>query len=301
MNNVDTIEPSITQFSAGKASIDVDAAYGYCQQMASQHYENFPVASRLIPKELRRHVAAIYAFARIADDYADEGSWTVAERLDALNRWEGLLREAAAGNGTGPVFTALGETIRTQSLPVSLLEDLLKAFRMDASGEGYETLDDLLRYCTFSANPVGRLVLHLFGYADPERVLLADNICTGLQLVNFCQDVSVDIPRERINIPRSMMGEFGYSQEELLRSVDNQNFRALLSFLNSLAEDLLRKGAALPSMIPSLRFRLELKTTVLGGLQIAKKIRDIEYDVLHKRPTLGKLDVLRTIWGVVFR
>ncbi len=298
---METLEGIDSLFSLGGEVPGIDAAYAYCQQMANQHYENFPVASRLVPKELRKHVAAIYAFARIADDYADEGSWTVGERLDALNRWEGLLGEAAAGNGTGPVFTALGETIRVTSLPVSLLEDLLKAFRLDACGEGFETLDDLLRYCTLSANPVGRLVLHLFGYADPKRVLLADNICTGLQLVNFCQDISVDVPRGRINIPRSLLQEFGYSQEELLRKVDTQNFRALISYLNSLAADLLHKGKELPKVIPSLRLRLELKATVLGGLQIATKIRNIEHDVLHKRPTLGKADVLRTLWGTVFR
>ena len=296
-NLVDTTEMWL---GADEQVISPEESYARCLRMAGEHYENFPVASRLLPRRMRHHVAAIYAFARVADDIADEGSRSVDDRLQDLDRWEARLDQAVAGEGTGPVFTALGETIRTQSIPVHLLKDLLQAFRMDARGGGYETLDDLLEYCQLSANPVGRLVLHLFGYADQERITLSDSICTGLQLVNFCQDVSIDVPRERINIPRQVMSEFGYSQRELLSGIDNQNFRALLSYLNSLAEDFLVQGKRLPGMVPSFRLRLELRATVYGGLRIAAKIREMEYGVLSARPALGKVDLLHTVWKTVF-
>lgn len=301
MNNLENLVDTTQRWlEADDGVVSLGDSYARCLRMAGEHYENFPVASRLLPRRMRHHVAAIYAFARIADDIADEGHRSIEERLHDLDRWEAKLDQAAAGKGTGLVFTALADTIHTQAIPVGLLKDLLRAFRMDARGGGYETLDDLLDYCRYSANPVGRLVLHLFGYADPERIELSDNVCTGLQLVNFCQDVSADIPRGRINIPRRTMTEFGYSQKELESGVDNQNFRALVSYLNNLAEDFLQRGRSLPGMVPSLRLRLELKVTIYGGLRIASKIRQMDHGVLAARPKLGKTDVLQTIWKAVF-
>jgi len=272
---------------------DVESSYAFCARMARSHYENFPVASLLLPKSVRRHVAAIYAFARPADDAADEGELSVDERLRRLDLWERALESATAGNGSGPVFTALGETLRTTNIPPRLLRDLLAAFRMDAAGGGFESEDDLLDYCRLSANPVGRLLLHLFGYADPDRVVLSDDICTGLQLVNFWQDISVDVPRDRINIPRRTMARFGYTMEELRGGVDSQNFRSLVSYLNGVAEEYLQRGAALPSSIPSLRLRLELRATVRGGLTMVSKVRELGGEVLQRRPRIGSFDLLR--------
>lgn len=270
-----------------------EEAYAWCERTAREHYENFPVASRLLPKSSRRHVAAIYAFARYADDLADEGEMPVGERLTALDLWNERLEKAARGDAEGPVFTALSATLRETDIPLSLLEDLLTAFRQDARNAGYEREEDLLRYCRFSANPVGRLVLHLFGEAMPEHLLLSDHICTGLQLANFWQDISVDLPRERINIPRRTMERFGYSIRELEEGIFNERFRTMMIYLSDLAEDHLRAGSLLPKSISSFRLRLELHGTILGGLRVVEKIREENYDVLRRRPVLGKGDVVR--------
>lgn len=277
-----------------------ESSYAFCANMARSHYENFPVASRLMPAGIRRHVAAIYAFARPADDIADEGGLPISERLELLDQWEDALNAAAEGRGSGPVFTALGETLRTTDIPLQLLHDLLTAFRMDARGGGFEREEDLLRYCRFSANPVGRLVLHLFGYSDSERMELSDSVCTGLQLVNFWQDVSVDLPRGRVNIPRESMERFGYSARELFNRVDSENFRALLTYLNAVAEGYLRGGGALPERVAPLRLRMELRATIHGGLMIAQKIREMEFGVLNARPKLRKSDLLRLALRTVF-
>lgn len=270
-----------------------DAAYAWCEKLARRHYENFPVASRMVPRELRRHIAAIYAFARTADDFADEGSRPVEERLEELERWGRKLTEAAEGRGRGPIFTALGETIRTTGIPVSLLEDLLTAFRSDADNRGFEMERELFDYCRYSANPVGRLVLHLFGCADAERIALSDYVCTGLQLTNFWQDVSADLARGRINIPREAMRRFAYSERELRDGVENDNFRRLMSYLVDMAENSLGAGSLLPKRIPSFRLQLELAFTIMGGLRVLEKIRLENFSVLTVRPTLSKPDLLR--------
>lgn len=271
----------------------LDAAYAWCEKLARSHYENFPVASRLVPRELRRHIAAIYAFARTTDDIADEGSRPVEERLQALDDWNTKLMRSAEGNGEGPIFTALGETIRRTKIPVSLLEDLLTAFRRDARNERFEMESELFEYCRYSANPIGRMVLHLFGCADPARLILSDHICTGLQLINFWQDVSVDLDRGRVNIPREAMRRFAYSERELHDRVENDNFRRLMSYLTDMGENHIGAGSLLPKHIPSFRLQLELSFTIMGGLRIAEKIRGMNFNVLSGRPKLGKGDIVR--------
>ena len=269
-----------------------EAAYAWCAKIARDHYENFPVASRLLPKRARKHVTAIYAFARYADDLADEGEMPVEERLTALDLWNQRLEEAALGNAEGPIFTALSATLRDTEIPISLLSDLLTAFRQDARNLGYEREEDLLRYCQFSANPVGRLVLHLFEEARPEHLTLSDHVCTGLQLANFWQDISVDLPRERINIPRETMHRFGYSIEELEGREENEAFHSMMIYLSNIAEEHLYSGSSLPKTISSFRLRLELHATIQGGLRVVEKIRGLNYHLLRERPTLKKGDVL---------
>ena len=276
----------------GQQEWSEEKAYAWCERTAREHYENFPVASRLLPKKLRKHVGAIYAFARAADDLADEGEMPVKERLTALDLWNERLERAERGNAEGPIFTALSATLRDTRIPSSLLADLLKAFRHDARNLGYEREEDLFRYCGYSANPVGRLVLHLFDYATPERLTLSDHICTGLQLANFWQDISIDLPRERVNIPRETMKEFGYSRAELKEKVYNDRFREMMIYVTDLAEKGLHAGADLPRSIPSLRLRLQLRVTVLGGLKVVEKIRELDYRVLKERPILRKMDLL---------
>lgn len=274
-------------------------AYAWCERLARSHYENFPVASRLMPRESRRHIAAVYAFARTADDLADEGTRPAEERLEGLEEWSRKLALAAEGVGEGPIFTALARTIRDTGIPVSLLEDLLIAFRRDALNRGFEMERDLFEYCRYSANPVGRLVLHLFGCADPERVALSDHICTGLQLANFWQDVSVDLDRGRVNIPREAMRRFAYTERELNDRVENDNFRALISYLTDMAENSIGAGSLLPRNVPTLRLQLELSFTVMGGLRITEKIREMDYNVLSGRPRLDKSDLVRIVWRLM--
>ncbi|MBL7987819.1 MAG: squalene synthase HpnC [Chlorobi bacterium] len=275
----------------------VAEAFAHCQRVARQHYENFPVASVLIPKSLRPHVAAIYAFSRAADDIADEGNFSVEERLRRLDEWEHHLDDACSGKPTGPIFTALAATISQHSIPAQLLRDLLTAFRMDARNGGYHTMDDLLFYCRHSANPIGRLVLHLFGLATPERVQLADMICTGLQLVNFWQDISVDLPGGRVNIPQEIMQSFDCPPEQLRSGKFTPNCQRMMQHLTEHAEEFLREGSKLLPIIPHRRLRWELTLTVRGGLAIAQKIRQAGFNTLAARPTLGIMDKVRLVVG----
>ena len=179
-------------------------AFAHCEAVTRAHYENFPVGSWLVPRSLRPHVCAIYAFARTADDFADEPGMEDAERLRRLDDWDRRLRNCLT-NPTGPIFTALAETIRRRRVPVDLLADLLRAFRSDVTTQRHRTFNDLLTYCRCSAVPVGRLVLHLFGYRDAVRLGYSDALCTGLQLANFWQDICVDFNRERVYLPQEDM------------------------------------------------------------------------------------------------
>jgi squalene synthase HpnC len=267
-------------------------AFAYCERLARGHYENFPVGSKLIPKELRRHFYSIYAYSRTADDIADEGSLSVDERIAMLDDWERQLEEAYQGRAGHPIFVALAETVRERQIPIEPLRDLLKAFRMDSRNEGFQTLSDLLYYCYHSANPVGRLVLHLFGLCDDERKFLSDKICTALQLANFWQDISRDVPRGRINLPRESIEYFGYSQEELHAGVFNESFRELMAYHVDHAMNLFQHGWPLLGKIPVKRLQSELTLVLLGGARILHKIRALDYNVLETRPSLGFRDKL---------
>jgi squalene synthase HpnC len=267
-------------------------AFAYCERVTRGHYENFPVGSLLIPKELRKHFFSIYAFSRSADDMADEGTLSAEERIAMLDDWERQLEEAYRGEAEHPVFVALAETVRERNIPMEPFRNLLKAFRMDARNEGFDTLSDLLYYCYHSANPVGRLILHLFDLYDDERWPLADKICTALQLANFWQDISVDIPRGRINIPRDSISYFGYSLEELRSGVYNENFRELMAYHVDHAMNLFQHGYPLLGKIPIRRLQSELTLVVLGGARILHKIKGMGYNVLAERPHLTFRDKL---------
>ena len=198
-------------------------AYEFCARLARSHYENFTVASWLMPRAMRKHMHAIYAYARMADDFADE------EHDPAkLDEWERELDLAYAGAPRHPVFVALADTARRFDIPREPFADLLRAFRSDLDFRGFETLDDLLGYSRYSANPVGRLVLYLFGYRDAERQRLSDQVCSGLQLANFWQDVAIDLEKGRVYLPRQDMTRFGVSLEDLRLHNANSNFVALM-------------------------------------------------------------------------
>jgi len=273
-----------------------EEGFQYCEQIARSHYENFPVASRFVPKEIRKYIWAIYAFARTADDYADEPGYTVAERMDNLYQWEQYLDECYNGNPTHRIFAALAETVERFQIPAELFQKLLKAFRSDITVKRYETFDELLEYCSCSANPIGRLVLLLFNYRSETMMELSDCICTALQLTNFWQDISMDFLKDRIYIPLEDMEEIAYSEQDLSERKFDDRFRKLLAFEVQRTAEIFMEGKPLISQVGKELSR-ELKLTWYGGMRILQKIHGQDYNVLNKRPALTKLDKL----GLLFR
>ena len=269
--------------------------FRYCEAIARSHYENFPIASRFVPKEIRKYVWTIYAFARIADDYADEPGFTLAERMDNLNQWEQYLDECYTGNPTHRVFAALAETVDRFQIPFELFQNLLSAFRADVTVKRYESFEDLLAYCRNSANPIGRMVLLLLNYRSEAMMRLSDSICTALQLTNFWQDVSVDLQKDRIYLPLEDLEEFDYSEQDLLNRKVNDHFYSLMAFQVRRTAELFVEGKPLLSMVGKDLSR-ELKFTWSGGTRILQKIHDQNYDVLTKRPTLTRLEKLELLF-----
>lgn len=275
-------------------SWSVDDAFRYCEQLTRRHYENFPVASLFIPKDKRKYVASIYAFARVADDYADEPGMTPAERIEAINAWDEQLLLCASGTANHPVFVALARTIERFEIPIELLRNLLQAFRSDVVTNRHATFDDLLRYCMYSANPVGRLVLLLFNYRSEPLMKLSDSICTALQLANFWQDVSVDLQKNRVYLPQEDLQRFRYTEEELFRRTWNPSFRRLMEFEVERTEQIFQHGKPLLKEVGK-DLRLELYLTWNGGMRILYKIKRLDYNVLATRPTLGWSDKISVL------
>jgi len=287
-----------------KVSPDAKAiadAYEACTKLARAHYENFPVG-RLVPREMQPHVHAVYAFARYADDLADEGYagsaraqgaqdvMTQEERLAALNDWERQLCSVPGTPGLHFIFVALHETIRELDLPVSLFTDLLSAFKQDVVKRRYADFPEVLDYCRRSANPIGRLVLLLHGKKDEELHLLADEICTGLQLANFWQDVGVDLEKDRIYLPENDRKAHGVTEEALFAHHADDSYRQLLEFQVKRTQEIFDRGALLTKKLRGL-LRLEIRLTWLGGTKILRKIEALNYDTLNARPKLGKGDM----------
>jgi len=273
-------------------------SYDFCHRLAAAHYENFPVASRFIPKDRRKHVAAIYAFARTADDFADEPGFTPAERIDNLMNWQQQLTDCYEGRAHHPVFIALAETADRFQIPAELFLRLLTAFRADVTVNRYETFEDLLAYCENSANPIGRLVLLLFNYRSDSLLMQSDAICTALQLTNFWQDIGVDLQKGRIYIPQEDLGRFGYTETDLRGRLCTRAFQDLLASEVTRTESLFAEGRALLHAVGS-DLRFELTLTWNGGMRILQKIRRSNFDVFEHRPTLSLIDkasiVLRSL------
>ncbi len=265
----------------------------YCRRLARRHYENFTVASLLLPRSLRQHFSNVYAYCRWADDLADE-TGDPQQGLALLDWWEGQLRQCYQGASIHPVFVALEETIREFAIPADPFIDLLAAFRQDQQVTRYETSDQLLDYCRYSANPVGRLILHLGRCRDDSRELLADSICTGLQLANFCQDVALDWERGRVYLPQTQCRHYGYDESMFARGECNEAFRRLLAAEVAEAEGWLRRGLPLVGMVPH-EMRLSVALFVHGGLAILGAIRGVDYDVWSQRPVLSKMEKLRWV------
>lgn len=267
--------------------------------MSVEHYENFPVASVLCPPAIRPAVVAIYRFARTADDIADEGSTSATERLQDLGDFRAELRAVLAGQATGPrwreVFLPLASRVRQFDLPGALLHDLLDAFEQDVHNPRYPDRADLLDYCRRSANPVGRLLLHLYGIADARSLAQADAICSALQLINFWQDLSIDGPRGRHYVPESDARAAAVTDAELAACQDNARSRALVSSLCDWSRGLMLQGAPLALRVPG-RAGWELRLVVQGGLRILDKIAAMDHAALHHRPTIGIVDLPHLLW-----
>jgi squalene synthase HpnC len=265
--------------------------------VAVDHYENFPVASVLCPPALRPAVLAIYHFARTADDIADEGSASREERLALLQRYEQALDEAAQGRSSADrwphVFAPLAAQIARHELPLDLLRDLLSAFRQDTGNPVYPDRAALLDYCRRSANPIGRLLLHLVAVRDPGALAQSDAVCTALQLVNFWQDLGVDLPRGRCYVTSADAQRHGLMPLELTR--DTAASRALVAELCAWSRDVMQQGQPLVHRLSG-RFGWELRLVVQGALRVLDKIEATGFNAIAQRPTVGALDAPLLLW-----
>ncbi|MGE0593773.1 MAG: squalene synthase HpnC [Vicinamibacterales bacterium] len=275
-------------------------AYAACQRLARAHYENFPVASFLLPAPMRPHVAAVYAFARVADDFADEGQVPHAVRLQRLERWGERLLGAAGRGEEGPppgpgeppetvaIFLALGATIRACGLSLEPFEALLSAFRQDVTVTRYGTWDALLDYCRRSANPVGRLVLRIARYDDRVLDRASDALCTALQLTNFWQDFAVDWQRGRVYVPQDVQRAHGAVEAQLRHGVTPE-WSASLHEAATVTRGLFADGRPVCDGVRG-RLRWELRATWLGGMRVLERLEQVQFDTFGHRPTLGALD-----------
>ncbi|MGE0862345.1 MAG: squalene synthase HpnC [Vicinamibacterales bacterium] len=291
--------------------VDTDQAYAACQALAQSHYENFPVASRLMPARLRPHVAAIYAFARTADDFADEPGREPEERLRLLDEWGRRLdgehipdlacppdppsreRFGAAGKECPPdmIFSALADTRVKFNLPAALFHELLSAFRQDVLTNRYRSWADVLDYCRRSANPVGRLVLRLSGYRDDDLDRASDAVCTALQLTNFWQDLAIDWPRGRLYVPEEEWRAAGADPVALDRGAMTPEWTSTMRACGQRTRRLFDQGRAVCDGVGG-RLRYELRATWLGGTRILDRLDEVDFDVFTSRPKLGTADAL---------
>jgi len=278
-------------------------AYAACEAMARAHYENFPVASRLLPRPMRPHVAAVYAYARVADDLADEGAAPPAERLAQLDAWQRRLHAALAveRSDTAPhehedlIVVALAHSIRLLDLPIALFDDLLSAFAQDTMTTRYASWSEVLDYCRRSANPVGRLVLRIAGYRDEALDRSSDALCTALQLTNFWQDLGRDWRAGRLYVPREVAAACGADEQELNGGRLTAPWRAALARCVAETARHFRAGRAVCDGVRG-RLRYELRFTWLGGCRTLERVEATGAALLTDRPTLGARDLPVILW-----
>ncbi len=287
----------------GENSFDntvLDSTYSKAIEFSQSHYENFPVASLSLPKNIRKHVAVVYKFARNADDIADEGEYSIEERMRHLEKYKHQLSEALQGNYANEFWKALHNTIVSFNLTEKYFYDLLSAFAQDITKHNYETFDELLNYCERSANPVGRIILEFFNIRHDKAKEYSDAICTALQLTNFYQDVSVDYKKGRIYLPIKEMQKFDVDESSFLEKQNDLNFKNLLTFQVNRNYELFEKGKNLLPLLPK-RLRFQITLTILGGEEILHKIRKIDYDVLNIRPKLSKIDYVKLLMKAILK
>ncbi len=277
-------------------------AYGACEALARSHYENFPVASRLLPAAMRPHVAAVYAFARVADDIADEGAAPPAHRRARLKAWQNRLHRAVAEQVERPpkdrdelIAAAVGHSIRSFDLPLSLFDDLLSAFDQDTMTTRYTSWPDVLDYCRRSANPVGRLVLRIAGYRDEALDRSSDALCTALQLTNFWQDFGRDWRAGRLYVPREVQDACGADESLLAAGRITDPWARALEYSAAFTRERFAEGRAVCDAVRG-RLRAELRFTWLGGVRILERVERDRWMALERRPTLGFADAPLLVW-----
>ncbi len=261
-------------------------AYAYCERLARTHYENFSVASWFLPKRLRQHFFNVYAYCRISDDLGDE-TGDCAASLQLLDEWESELNACYSGAPRHPVFVALAGTVREFDIPKHEFADLLTAFRQDQTTTRYQTFEDLLGYCRYSANPVGHLVLYLCGYRDPERQQLSDFTCTALQLANFWQDVSADFAKGRIYLPLEDFQGYGVSADDIRDSKNTKQLREMMRFEVHRAREWFERGLPLVGKV-SRELAIDIELFSRGGQEILNAIERQGHAVLGNRPAISK-------------
>lgn len=283
------------------AAPSLEEAQAYCRQLATTHYENFSVATWFLPKRLRQHFYNVYAYCRISDDLGDEVG-NAQQSLELLDQWEAELNACYEGSPKHPVFVALRDTVRQFSIPKHEFSDLLIAFRQDQTVTRFETFDDVLGYCRYSANPVGHLVLYLCGYSDAERQQLSDYTCTALQLANFWQDVFVDYGKGRIYLPLEDLRRFGVSGEDIAQRRATPQFIAMMKFEVGRAREWFARGLPLMKAVDH-ELAIDLELFSRGGQEILNAIERQGFDVLRSRPAISKsrklMLVLRAAAGKV--
>jgi squalene synthase HpnC len=297
VNQLATAKPPLTSASLGWSRLPVDYAIPatapsldeareYCRRLARSHYENFSVATWFLPQRLRQHFFNVYAYCRISDDLGDEVGDTAAA-LELLDQWQTELDACYHGSPRHPVFVALAETVRLFDIPQHEFSDLLRAFRQDQTSTRFETFNDVLGYCHYSANPVGHLVLYLCGYRDAERQQLADFTCTALQLANFWQDVSVDYTKGRIYLPLEDLRRFEVGEQDIATSRNTPAFCAMMKFEVERARDWFRQGLPLVGKVDR-ELAVDLELFTRGGQKILNSIERQGFAVLGRRPSISK-------------
>lgn len=284
---------------AAERSWAPDEALAYTHWLATHHYENFQVVSFLLPKRLHQDFYNVYSFCRWADDLGDEIGDT-AESLRLLAWWREELHKMYAGEARHPVFVALKDTAARHSLPVGPFDDLITAFEQDQTVTRYRNFDELFRYCKYSANPVGRLVLGLCGYHDAARYALSDATCTALQLANFWQDVTVDLKKDRVYLPLDLLARHGYSVDELFAHKFDPRFAGAMKEAVDVARELFLKGLPLADQVDR-RLAIDLDLFSRGGLKVLEKIEKQRYDVLSARPAISKVERVGMLLAAVTR
>ena len=281
------------EYAIPQVAPSLEGARAYCQRLARSHYENFSVATWFLPERLRQHFYNVYAYCRISDDLGDEVGNSAAS-LALLNEWNVELDACYSGAPKHPVFVALADTVHAFDIPKEEFSNLLRAFRQDQQVTRYETFDDLLGYCRYSANPVGHLVLYLCGYRDAERQALSDYTCTALQLANFWQDVSIDYAKGRVYLPLEDLRTHHVSETEIAANRNSSEFCSLMEFEVSRARDWFERGLPLIKMVER-ELAVDLELFSRGGQEILRAIEQQRYAVLGRRPSISKVRKLALV------